>query len=112
LTTIHRQSDPVFVGMLQKLRLGRPLSDAEKKRLLKHKSETTNAVQLFACREKVKRINDEAFNRLTSTARSYACQDHYRLNEKDSKNGVEFTRDGNILLEIEKVSSTKILMFT
>jgi ATP-dependent DNA helicase PIF1 len=82
LTNIHRQSDEVFIKILQKLRVGHPLLPADIHLLLNHESETRNAIRLFATRAEVQRVNMEMFNRLRSKARTYKCLDHFRWNER------------------------------
>ena len=81
LTHIHRQSDEVFIKILQKLRIGNPLLPADIDLLLNHHSETRNAVRLYATREEVKRKNDEMFAKLRSKAHTYKCLDNFRWNE-------------------------------
>lgn len=82
LTSIHRQSDKTFIDILQKLRIGTPLLPKDFDTLLNHHSETRNAIQLFATREEVKRVNDAKFQALRTTARTYKCVDHFKWNEK------------------------------
>ena len=82
LTNIHRQSDEVFIKILQKLRVGHPLLPADIHLLLNHDSETRNAIRLFATRAEVQRVNMEMFTRLRSKAHTYNCLDHFRWNEK------------------------------
>jgi ATP-dependent DNA helicase PIF1 len=82
LTNIHRQSDEVFIKILQKLRIGHPLLPTDIHLLLNHDSETRNAIRLFATRAEVQRVNMEMFNKLRSKARTYKCLDHFRWNEK------------------------------
>jgi energy-coupling factor transporter ATP-binding protein EcfA2 len=64
LTNIHRQSDEIFIAILQKCRLGIPLSPKDEDLLLNHDSQTGNAVRLFSTREEVRVVNKTAFNRL------------------------------------------------
>jgi ATP-dependent DNA helicase PIF1 len=78
LTTIHRQSDKVFVDILQKCRLGVPFTLQEEELLLQHDSQTTNAVKLFSTRQEVGAVNRKAFLRLQSTQRTYNCYDDFR----------------------------------
>ncbi|KAF2656709.1 hypothetical protein K491DRAFT_367536 [Lophiostoma macrostomum CBS 122681] len=101
LTDIHRQSDAVFIGILQKLRLGRKLHRQEKDLLLDHESETVNAVQLFGTRAEVKHINDHRFNKLVSTARSYSSFDHCRWNGDKGHDHRARSTDGETLLALK-----------
>lgn len=81
LTQIHRQSDMAFIKILNKLRLGVRLPHADVDLLLNHESETRNAIQLFATRAEVNRVNEERFRVLRSTERRYQCLDHFKWND-------------------------------
>jgi hypothetical protein len=82
LSTIHRQSDKVFIDILNNLRMGIRLPQASIDLLLNHESETRGAIKLFATREEVKRVNDEKFKALPTTARTYVCLDHFHWNDR------------------------------
>jgi len=77
LSTIHRQNDAKFVGLLQKCRMGESFTPDEVDLLMNHPSKTTNAVKLYATREEVRRTNMEAFDRLLSPPRPYTCYDEF-----------------------------------
>lgn len=77
LSTIHRQNDAQFVGLLQKCRMGESFTPDEVDLLMNHPSKTSNAVKLFATREEVRRTNMEAFDRLCSPPRPYICYDEF-----------------------------------
>lgn len=62
--------------------MGIRLSQANVNLLLDHKSETRGAIKLFATRGEVKRVNDDRFKALRTTARDYHCLDHFKWNEK------------------------------
>lgn len=81
LTNIHRQSDEVFIKVLQKLRIGTALTETDRRLLLDHPCDTTNAVKLFPTRDQVKRINQTEFDRLTSPKHSYTCLDLFSWNK-------------------------------
>lgn len=81
LQEIHRQSDRAFINILNKLRMGVRLFSTETDLLLKHESETRNAIQLFATRAEVNRVNEERFRALRSVERTYQCLDHFKWNE-------------------------------
>ncbi|KAF9735423.1 ATP-dependent DNA helicase PIF1 [Paraphaeosphaeria minitans] len=81
LQEIHRQSDRAFINMLNKLRMGIRLFATETDLLLNHESETRNAIQLFATRAEVNRVNEERFRALRSVERTYHCLDHFKWNE-------------------------------
>lgn len=82
LTNIHRQSDEVFIKILQKLRVGNVLTQADRDLLINHPSNTENAVKLFPTRNEVMRINQTEFDKLPSEKRGYTCLDHFRWNEE------------------------------
>jgi ATP-dependent DNA helicase PIF1 len=82
LTNIHRQSDEVFISILQKCRLGVPLSQKDEELLLNHDSQTGNAVRLFPTREEVRVVNKTAFDRLPSQKRVFRCYDDFRCHSK------------------------------
>lgn len=82
LTNIHRQSDEVFIRVLQKLRIGTALTETDRRLLLDHPCDITNAVKLFPTREQVKRINQTEFDRLTSVKHSYTCLDLFSWNKE------------------------------
>jgi ATP-dependent DNA helicase PIF1 len=80
LTNIHRQSDEIFIAILQKCRLGIPLSPKDEDLLLNHDSQTGNAVRLFPTREEVRVVNKTAFDRLPTQKRAFRCYDDFRCN--------------------------------
>lgn len=49
--------------------------------LLNHTSETDGAIELYARRVDVDRVNNENIARIRSAARSYKCIDHFRWSE-------------------------------
>ncbi|GIZ37111.1 hypothetical protein CKM354_000057200 [Cercospora kikuchii] len=81
LTNIHRQSDEVFIGILQKLRIGKQLTNADRQLLLDHPCDVKNAVKLFPTREEVRRINQTEFDRLKTAKREFCCLDYFSWNE-------------------------------
>ncbi|KAM3423828.1 ATP-dependent DNA helicase [Cercospora zeina] len=81
LTNIHRQSDVVFINILQKLRTGKPLTSADRQLLLDHPCDVSNAVKLFPTREEVRRINQTEFDRLKTAKRDFRCLDYFSWNE-------------------------------
>ena len=82
LTTIHRQKDLRFIGILEKLRIGKSLSLEEKNLLKNHDSQTDGAVKLFSKKDDVRRLNDREFNRLQSPIFKYRCYDHFQRNPR------------------------------
>ncbi|SMQ54726.1 unnamed protein product [Zymoseptoria tritici ST99CH_3D7] len=93
LSQIHRQSDEVFIKILQKLRVGTPLSTADRTLLLDHPCDVTNAVKLFPTREQVKRINDTEFNLLPTAKHCFTCLDHFDWNEQHGNLKFKGARD-------------------
>lgn len=83
LTRIHRQSDRAFINILNKLRMGIRLVPTEVDLLLNHESQTRNAIQLFATRAEVHRVNEERFRALHSKERKFNCLDTLSLHESD-----------------------------
>ncbi|CAK4033949.1 ATP-dependent DNA helicase PIF1 [Lecanosticta acicola] len=82
LTNIHRQSDEVFIKILQKLRVGSALTQADRELLMNHTCNIDNAVKLFPTRNEVMRINQSEFDKLTTAKLGYTCLDHFRWNEE------------------------------
>ena len=80
LSTIHRQKDLRFIGILEKLRVGKSLSLEEKNLLKNHDSQTDGAVKIFSKRDDVRKLNDREFNRLQSPIFEYRCYDHFQRN--------------------------------
>lgn len=85
LTNIHRQTDAEFIAILQKCRLGVPLSSKDEDVLLNHDSQTSNAVRLFSTREEVRVVNKTAFDRLPSQKRVFRCYDDFICNSAHLK---------------------------
>lgn len=97
LQQIHRQNDTIFIGILQKCRLGVPFSPCEENLLLQHESQTGNAVKLFSTLAEVRSVNREAFNRLRSAAHAFRCNDDFRCyNESLRMKGQRSNFDGTL----------------
>lgn len=79
LTTIHRQNDPVFIRILQKLRLGYQLLDKESSLLMKHpcRASAHEATKLFPLRREAFAVNYAAFNRLIGDTHTYWAHDNF-----------------------------------
>ncbi|RYP38419.1 hypothetical protein DL766_000997 [Monosporascus sp. MC13-8B] len=77
LNTIHRQSDEVFIRILQKCRIGEELAQAETELLMDHPCMVHHATKLFATREEVKRVNRTEFERLKGQNHTYWCLDNF-----------------------------------
>lgn len=82
LKTIHRQSDTVFIDILQKLRLGNPLASKDIKLLLDHPVQIYNSIKLFGTRAEVDRLNNERFSKLKTRPRNYKCLDNFQWNQQ------------------------------
>jgi len=82
LTNIHRQSDQVFIKILQKCRLGTLPTQEDRNILLNHESETDNAIRLFSTHDEVKEMNRSRFNELKTVKKTYTCLDGFKWNEK------------------------------
>ncbi|EAQ87155.1 hypothetical protein CHGG_03774 [Chaetomium globosum CBS 148.51] len=83
LKSIHRQSDPGFISLLQKCRLGIPFTQDEVDTLMAPRSVGTDAIKLFPTRDEVRRTNEEAFARLKNRPHSYTCLDEFVWNEDE-----------------------------
>lgn len=83
LESIHRQSDAEFISILQKCRLGIPLTQNEVDTLMTHRSVTDDAIKLFPTRDEVRHTNEKAFARLKSPPHPYTCLDMFRWNHDD-----------------------------
>lgn len=82
LTKIHRQSDEIFIRILQKLRIGSELTSMDRDILLNHPSDTTNAIRLFSTHVEVKRVNDAEFARLQTRKLDFKCLDSFKWNQE------------------------------
>jgi ATP-dependent DNA helicase PIF1 len=98
LTDIHRQSDKVFIAILEKCRLGKPLSQEDIRLLLDHPSETTNAVKLFPTLAEVKRVNYIEFAKLQTPILTFKCFDQFDWNKEHEslKNKHWRAQDGSL----------------
>ena len=78
LQAIHRQSDPKFVDILQRCRLGEVLTPADRYLLLNHPSDTHKATKLSSRKADVQEINEQAFARLKGPIITYPCFDEWK----------------------------------
>ena len=83
LKRVHRQKEPVFMALLEKCRLGRPLDQGEKNLLLSHECETTGAVKLFPTRDEVGQVNDAEMAQLEGRSLKFNCLDNFFWNRED-----------------------------
>lgn len=81
LTTVHRQKDPIFKAMLEKIRLGKQLTYEEKELLKNHESVTDGGVKLFSKVDAVRRINEKNFNQLQTPIVKYQCHDYFEMRD-------------------------------
>ncbi|KAJ8114082.1 hypothetical protein ONZ43_g4992 [Nemania bipapillata] len=70
LQTIHRQSDEIFIKILQKCRIGQPLNGDDTDLLMNHPCMSGNATKLYARRDEVRRENQKRFDKLLHTWRA------------------------------------------
>ncbi|KAK1780877.1 glycosyl hydrolase family 61-domain-containing protein [Copromyces sp. CBS 386.78] len=78
LNKIHRQSDPKFISILQKCRIGARLTDQDIDSLLNHTSNTgRNATKLFPTRWEARSVNEREFRKVYGQARVFKCIDRF-----------------------------------
>jgi ATP-dependent DNA helicase PIF1 len=96
LTEIHRQSDKKFISILQRIRTDGVILKPHANILLNHTSETEGAIQLFARRDDVDRVNNENISKLPSDAITYKCVDHFNWKDhhRDDSSLEKNTRPG------------------
>jgi ATP-dependent DNA helicase PIF1 len=82
LTSIHRQKDPKFIALLEKCRQGMPFTQEERTVLLNHPCNVNKAVQLFATREEVRRVNEREFAKLKTEKRVFKGLDGILVREQ------------------------------
>lgn len=83
LHAIYRQKDPKFIKILQKCRLGFPLTDAEIDLLAKPDAVMDDgAMKIFPTREEVRRLNELESKKLKTRARRYTCEDVFIWNKR------------------------------
>ena len=85
LTTIHRQRDPDFISLLQKMRHRKSLSKEDSSLLLYHDSDTEGAVKLFPKLDEVKEVNAKSFDSLSTPKFKFTSLDYFEWN-KEHKN--------------------------
>ncbi|KID74591.1 ATP-dependent DNA helicase PIF1 [Metarhizium brunneum] len=77
LKQIHRQKDEGFLKMLQKCRLGIPLSMDETNTLMDHNRHVTNATRLFPTKTEVSGVNEREFRKLETQIYTYQALDGF-----------------------------------
>ncbi|ESA43436.1 PIF1, variant [Neurospora crassa OR74A] len=82
LTQIHRQSDPKFVDILQKCRIGVHLTNQDIDLLVNHASNTGNATKLFPTRSEARSVNNREFSKLKGKPRVFNCIDEFHWNRE------------------------------
>ncbi|KAL8420509.1 hypothetical protein RB594_003340 [Gaeumannomyces avenae] len=75
LKNVHRQSDPGFLSLLAKCRLGSPMSQEEVELLKRNTSCAENAVKLSCTNKEVDAINKREYDRLDTEQFMYRCVD-------------------------------------
>ncbi|KAJ4992662.1 ATP-dependent DNA helicase PIF1 [Stagonosporopsis vannaccii] len=74
---IHRQSDMMFKSILNRIRTDGTILKPHANVLLNHTSETEGAIEIYARRVDVDRVNNDNINKIPSSARAYKCVDHF-----------------------------------
>lgn len=82
LKKIHRQNDQIFIGMLQKCRLGIKLTESEISLLMNHPCRTAQATKLFSTRKEARDVNRERFDNLRGINHPYWCHDNFFWNDR------------------------------
>ncbi|EFZ03251.1 PIF1-like helicase [Metarhizium robertsii] len=80
LKQIHRQNDEKFLKMLQKCRLGIPLSMDETITLMDPRRHVTDATRLFPTTKEVSRVNKMELEKLKTKEFTYQALDGFNLN--------------------------------
>jgi ATP-dependent DNA helicase PIF1 len=75
LETVHRQNDETFVRILQKIRLGTPLTTGEQDLLLDPSHAARKTAELYPTRDEVRQVNQTNFDQLRTEKYSYICLD-------------------------------------
>jgi ATP-dependent DNA helicase PIF1 len=79
LKEIHRQSDAYFIRMLQKCRLGIPLSQGETRTLMTSRT-IENPTKILCTRNEVSCINNAEFDRLNTPSHTFLAEDRFTWN--------------------------------
>jgi len=82
LRKIHRQSDEVFIKILQKCRMGERLSREDSDLLMDHKCMVHHATKLYATRSEVNEVNSREFNRLSGQNHVFWCLDEFKWQQE------------------------------
>lgn len=82
LRKIHRQSDEVFIKILQKCRMGERLSREDSDLLMDHKCMVHHATKLYATRNEVNEVNTREFNRLNGQKHVFWCLDEFKWQQE------------------------------
>ncbi|KAJ8118005.1 hypothetical protein OPT61_g936 [Boeremia exigua] len=77
LTQIHRQSDMMFKSILNRIRTDGTILKPHAKVLLNHTSETEGAIEVYARRVDVDRVNNDNIHKISSAALAYKCVDTF-----------------------------------
>jgi hypothetical protein len=77
----------MFKSILNRIRTDGKILKPHANVLLHHTSETDGAIELYALRKDVDRVNSMNIANLPSLARNYKCMDHFRWadNHKDDR---------------------------
>ena len=72
----------MFKSILNRIRTAGTILKPHANVLLNHTSETEGAIQIYARRFDVDRVNNENINKIPSTARAYKCLDDFHWPEE------------------------------
>lgn len=83
LRQIHRQGDAFFTTLLNKVRVGEPLSGQEESALLGHpvQFDVTKAIKIYPFRNKVAGINEARLNEHDGEEVKFKCADGFEWNQ-------------------------------
>ena len=95
LTEVHRQSDPIFVGILNTLRVGGKLDKHQLSLLDGSESEVGEAIELSPVRREVDQKNGRGFEAIRGPVRAYKCQDYVHIQAKHPHLESKKQRDGD-----------------
>lgn len=97
LSRIHRQSDPVFIDILNTLRIGEKLDARQLSLLSDRESDVGDAVELSPVRREVDQRNLEGFQAIHGAVRAYKCQDYVSIqpHHPHLAQKAEFDPEGN-----------------
>ncbi|KAL7957168.1 PIF1-like helicase domain-containing protein [Trichoderma compactum] len=112
LKEVHRQTDPKFVKLLQKYRLGLGMNDSELG-LLANCNKTTDsyAVRLFPTREEVRKVNGAEFRLINAPVQTYKCADVFLgKRTKNADNSLKELKDHTFEIKLDLKEGMQVLL--